>query len=104
MIQTRFYIPVRDNDGAAFTPTEWAALERFLYESFDGFTHERTVRGASRSVSGRRVDDISRVYVVLLGSLAQLPEFVRALEQIRMDFRQETIYVEIERIAEIFGP
>lgn len=103
MIKTLVLVPIRDNDGQAFSPADWDLLERKLLERFGGFTGGGMAEGAWSDETGKVYRDISRRYEVALSSWNQLPDWLDVVRWIRVHFRQIAVYVEVAGIPEIIG-
>lgn len=100
MIKTVLLVPVRDNDGKAFTRAFWRPLEQRL-RSFGGFTRS-SVQGEWEA-QGRIYHDRSRRYEVSLTSWTQLPDWLNIASWVLEHFRQEALYIEVAGIPEILS-
>lgn len=77
-------------------------LENRLRELAGGFTREDGPAG--KWVAGERVyHDASRRYTVAIQSWRQFPAWLEIVEWIRIEFRQEALYIRVQRVAEILG-
>jgi hypothetical protein len=103
MIKTMFLVPSRDNDGRPFASTAWRTLNRRLMASFGGYTVTAGVRGAWE-FEGRVYHDLSRQYVVVLGSWNQFPAWLDVVGWVQDEFQQEAIYIEVNGQPEIWRP
>ena len=104
MIETRFLIPLKNNDGLAYLRTDFIELEDRLLDQFGGWTHMADVDGTWRSDTGVVYRDFSSQYLVTLRSWRQTAEFLGVLDWARVKFEQEAIMVTIAGVPEILGP
>ncbi|MBA2449999.1 MAG: hypothetical protein H0V51_18425 [Chloroflexi bacterium] len=100
MIGTSFLIPIRDNEGRPFLPSQWRALHQRLLVEFGGYTRVSNVQGAWED-RGRVYRDRNRQYLVSLESWTQLPAWLDLVRWARQTFRQEAIHVEVAGVPEI---
>ncbi|MFN0144423.1 MAG: hypothetical protein ACKVP6_13425 [Mycobacterium sp.] len=100
MIKTLFLVPERDNEDRPYDRGLWRELERRLLDHTVGLTSRADVRGIWRS-GDREYRDVSREFSVALESWRQLPALLDLLDWLRVQFRQEAIYLEVAGIPEI---
>jgi hypothetical protein len=99
VIETVLLVPERDNDGGLISPRLWLELERRLLR-FGGLSRTDGVHGAWQS--GKRLyRDVSRQYVVALGSWWDLPAWLRIVDGARAAFAQEALYVKVAGVPEV---
>lgn len=94
MLKTAFLLPLVDNEGVAFTTTEWNWLQDELVARFGGWSLEGTVEGAWRAEDGEVYRDRSFRYAVATGNLEALRDLLR---EAKARFRQEAIYLEVSQ-------
>jgi hypothetical protein len=94
MFEVQVIIPVKDNDGEAFTAEHFAAFEVAIVDSFGGFSLlPGELVGGWRNDAGVEYRDRSRVYAVAVSGIAAgdkvaaLARFAKAL------FAQEAIAI-----------
>lgn len=99
MIKAVLLVPTRDNNGKAFKPKDWAALEDRLLQ-FGGVTRGPEVRGVWID-RGKTYYDKSRVYESFLSSWADFPRWLEIVRWAREHFRQEAMAIEVAGIPDI---
>ena len=102
MIKTLFLVPERDNDGQPFDRALWLELDRRLAELSEGFSYRLDVHGVWRS--GDRVyRDVSREYTLSFPSWRRIPAWLALMDWVRVQFRQEALYIEVAGVPEVLA-
>lgn len=94
MFEVQILIPVTDNDGEAFGPSQFKSFETAIIDSFGGFSLlAGEVVGGWRNEAGVVYSDRSRCYVVALSSLAKGDAIVALARFAKALFSQEAIAI-----------
>jgi hypothetical protein len=101
MIEVMFLVPVRDNTGGALRRQFWRMLRQRLRRTFGRYSERRNVVG-SWTHAGRVYRDRSREFTVAITSWAQLPAWLALIEWVRVEARQEALYIRVAGIPEIW--
>ena len=104
VIEALILIPVADNDGQRFPDAILIELRRRLVELAGGLTIEHEVSGIWIAPGGREFSEPMSPYVAALRSWWQLPAFIAIVEWAREVLGQESIFVKIATIPEIWPP
>ena len=96
MIKAQFLVPTHDNEGNPFSRRQWQALHERLDATFNGFSRRNGVHG---QWEGYR--DLSREYTVALPGWLHVPRLLALVQWVRVEFKQEAIYIEIQGVPEI---
>lgn len=102
MIEALVLIPVADNDGVRFPDDVLIELRRRFVDLAGGLTIEHEVRGIWIALDGREFAEPMSPYVVAVSSWWQLPGFLAIVEWARATLRQQSMFVKIATIPEIW--
>jgi hypothetical protein len=102
MVELTILIPIASNEGKTFTPTHHQAWERYVVETFGGFSLlPGTIIGAW-SDNGDLFSDHSRAYVIAVdGLLGQADKLRIAVRYAAQHYTQRTIYVRYLGVSEV---
>lgn len=103
MIETFFYLPRFDNDGKPFERHQVNQLRETIIDQFGGLTIEEATSSGYWKEGGKVYKDINDKYIIGLESLQQITDLLKLVKQVRKDFRQEAIYLNVNGIVEIIG-
>lgn len=101
MIATFFLVPITDNEGAPFAPSQFREVTKLLLDAFGGFSGPTIVDGMWRGDDGRVYKDRSRRYDVALTSWRQVQNLVEIVDWVCSEFRQEAIFLSVAGVPEI---
>ncbi len=102
MIKTELLVPIRDNGGTAFRPSDWRELEQQFIKGFGAFSRETGVVGVWE-FEGKVYRDRSRRYIVGLESWTQLSAWLDIARWACQRFRQEAVYIEVGGVPDILS-
>lgn len=103
MIETYFLLPRFDNDGQPFTDQQINKLRETIIDRFGGLTVEEEASSGYWKEGDKLYKDINDKYIIGLNSLTQIPELLNLVRQVRKEFKQEAIYLNVNGIVEIIG-
>lgn len=101
MIEVTLFIPLADNDGQTFSPSDHAAFEAYATDRFGGLSRlPGEVEGKWVS-EGRLYTDRLVRYVIALGSITDGGKLGEVVSFAKKHYRQEAIFVSYLGRAEI---
>lgn len=103
MIESFFLLPRADNDGQPFTDQQIKHLRETIIDQFGGLTVEENTATGFWKEGQELYKDNNDKYLIALESLQQIPELLQLVKQVRQDFDQEAIYLNVNGIVEIIG-
>lgn len=102
MIKTAILVPIANNNGAIFEPSDHRWVMTEAVARFGGITREGIVEGQWAEDAQVYEDRLLRL-VIALSSWQQIPAWLTFVEEIRVRFRQISLYGEIAGVPEIFS-
>lgn len=103
MIETFFLLPRFDNDGQPFTDQQIQQLRETIIDQYGGLTVEEAKASGYWKEGDKVYSDSNDKYLIALESLTQIPDLLDLVRQVRIEFKQEAIYLNVNGIVEIIG-
>ncbi len=103
-IEAVLYVPVADNDAAAFDAAAWGALYRRFGEVAAGATRLGPHEGTWTSPDGQTFVEPVFTFEVALSSWFELPAFLDVVKWAQGQFRQRGIHFKVAGIHETYPP
>jgi hypothetical protein len=103
MIETFFLLPRFDNEGQPFTDEQINKLRGKIIDKFGGLTVEESASSGYWKEGDKIFKDVNDKYIIALNSLTQIPDLLDLVRQVRKEFKQEAIYLNVNGIVEIIG-
>jgi hypothetical protein len=102
MVEVTVLIPLADNAGKVFTPLHHGAWERYIAETFGGFSLLPGAVIGSWADGGVVFNDQSRAYLIAInGLLAHSDKLRIAVRYAAQHYEQRTIYVRYLGVSEV---
>jgi hypothetical protein len=103
MVELTILIPIADNDGKTFAPAHHQVWERYIVETFGGFSLLPGSVVGAWSDDGTVFNDHARAYIIAVVGLLSIADKLRiAVRYAAQHYQQRTIYVRYLGISEVF--
>lgn len=102
MVELTILIPIADNDGRTFTPAHHQAWERYVVETFGGFSLLPGSVVGAWSDGNVIFNDQTRAYVIAVEGILVIADKLRiAVRYAAQHYDQRTIYVRYLGVSEV---
>lgn len=101
MIEVTILVPVRDNEGKAFTSEDFEVFETYVVDVVGGFTVLPYNSVGGWAEAGVVYRDDARLYIIAVESIIVGDRIARVVAMAKVLFRQKAIYIRYLGIAEV---